>query len=240
MDGNARWARERGLPLSDGYSAGAESLRRCVALASRLRIAHLTVFALSEGNLRRPPAELAAVFDAIGAALARALPELHAAGVRLCFASTYPRAVPAALQAALCAAARLTQRNQGTCLTVAVAYSGRRHAAAAARALAARAQAGRLRPEEVNEDIFETALRETASPPGWAGEAAPARPPPDLLLRSGGEQRLSDFLLLELAWTELQFSTSLWPDVREAEVAAALAAFAGRRRRFGGREGEDE
>ena len=234
MDGNARWARKRGLPLSEGHRAGAEALVRAALLCSKLGLEQLSAFALSSENLAgRPPAELASLFDTIARVLVAETPTLQARSVRLRFASTSPETLPAALRAVMTATAALTERNTGLLVTVYIAYSGRSNIVLASQELLRRS----VPAADVDAALFARVLRETAIPPGWAGGLPVADAEPDLLIRTG-EQRLSDFLLWDLAWSEITFADSvLWPDFGEKELLRAFEDYAGRERRFGKRQG---
>jgi len=214
----------------------------------------LTVFAFSTDNWRRPEDEarphapsfaschparatqrffsfcqVAGLFAVMQRALAEELPALRAAGVRLVIAGdTAP--LPAPLRAALAAAAAATAGGRTLRLTVALNYSGRADIVAAARALATSAAAGGLAPSAIDEAAFAAALA-TSAPRGEAGEAPPD---PDVIIRTSGEQRLSNFLLWQAAFAELVFCDTLWPDFGEEHLAEALRQYAGRQRRFGG------
>ena len=223
MDGNGRWAERRGLPRAAGHRAGAEALRRVVEAAPGQGVGTLTVYAFSADNWKRPPAEVSALMALLSAYVRSEAPRLKRAGVRLQFIGRRDR-LPVSLRAAACRAEWETRAGRRLLLRVAVDYSAREAICRAARALATPPDAdgggGAAR--------FEAALAAALHPDG-----APA-PPVDLLVRTGGERRLSDFLLWESAYAELLFLDALWPDVTAATLRAALADFAGRDRRFGG------
>lgn len=237
LDGNARWARKRGLSLADGHMAGAEALVKTALRCSSLGVARLSAFALSSDNLSgRPPAELASLFDTIARVLVAETPALAARSVRLRFASTAPESLPTTLRAVMTATAALTERNTGLLVTIYLAYSGRSNLLLATQELLRR----QLPPAEVDAALFARLLRETSIPPGWAGGLPVENhaEEPDLLIRTG-EARLSDFLLYEVAWSEIAFlENTLWPDFGEAELRSAFETFAGRERRFGKRHSE--
>ena len=221
MDGNGRWASRRGLRRTAGHRAGAEALRCVVEAAPRLGVGTLTVYAFSADNWKRPSSEVAGILRLLGAYLRTEAPRLKRAGVRLQLIGRRAR-WPGALRASVARAEWETRGGERLLLRVAVDYSARW----AIRQAAARLGAS---PDRVPEaDAFEAALAASLHPDG-----APA-PPVDLLVRTGGEQRLSDFLLWESAYAELLFLDTLWPDVTGETLAAAVDAFCARERRFGG------
>ena len=237
MDGNGRWAERRGQARPAGHRAGAEALRRVVEAAPGFGVGTLTVYAFSSDNWRRPAREVAALMTLLGAHLRAEAPRLKRAGVRLQLVGRRDR-LPGALRAAACRAEWETRAGRRLLLRVAVDYSAREAMCQAAAALAARPVAGGAGPLAappaaadgggVDAATFEAALAAALHPDG-----APA-PPVDLLVRTGGERRLSDFLLWESAYAELLFLDVLWPDVTAGTLRAALADYAGRDRRFGG------
>ena len=213
MDGNGRWATRRGLRRAEGHRAGANAVRRLVRQSARLGIPCLTLYALSTENLHRPRKELSALMNMLRRYLDRELPEFIRQGIRLRIIGD-PRLLPPDLGPRLAEAQRRTRHGRRLTLCIALAYGGREEIVRAARRLAA------------------------ASAP--AGPAAFARgldtagiPDPDLLIRTGGELRVSNFLLWQIAYTELYFTRVLWPDFRGRHLAQALSAYARRERRFG-------
>jgi undecaprenyl diphosphate synthase len=220
MDGNGRWASMRGLERHAGHRAGIDSVRLCIEECVRRGIEALTLFAFSSENWQRPGAEVEALMNLFVEALDHELPELQRNGVRLRFIGERQRH-SAILQSRIAAAEVATSGNAGLKLQIALSYGGRWDIVDAAQALAARCVAGQLRPQDINESVFADALQ-------LAG-----LPDPDLLIRTGGEQRLSNFLLWNLAYAELYFCATLWPQFDGAEFEAALESFAGRQRRFG-------
>ena len=210
MDGNGRWATRRGLPRVAGHRAGVEAVRRLVRLSAKLGLPCLTLYALSTENLERPRAELNALMEMLRRYLARELPEFLRQGIRLRTIGDLRR-LPADLQARLRDARRQTANGRGLTLCIALAYGGREEIVRAAH----RSGSGR------SEAAFARGL-DTAG-----------LPDPDLLIRTGGELRLSNFLLWQMAYTELYFTRVLWPDFRGRHLRQALAAFARRERRFG-------
>ncbi|WP_412069340.1 polyprenyl diphosphate synthase [Rubrivirga sp. IMCC43871] len=220
MDGNGRWAERRGLPRAAGHRAGAEALRRVVEAAPGLGVGTLTVYAFSADNWRRPPREVSALMSLLGATLRAEAPKLRRAGVRLQLIGRRDR-LPLALRSAAARAEWDTRRGTRLTLRVAVDYSARAAICAAAGRLA-----GTDGPP--TRDAFEAALGAALHPDGGASPAV------DLLVRAGGERRLSDFLLWEAAYAELRFDDTLWPDVDGDWLADAVADFDSRQRRFGG------
>ncbi len=217
MDGNGRWAASRGLPRRAGHQAGRKALKQMVEAVIRRGIPNLTVFAFSSENWRRPASEVNDLMALFLRALQREVPELHRQRIRLCFVGERAGLAPN-LRRRMHAAEMLTANNDCLRLNVAINYGGRWDVLQAARrALQAARRAGR---EPCIAD-FEQAL------------ALADLPPPDLLIRTGGEHRLSNFMLWQLAYTELHFSPVYWPDFGPAELDRALAEFARRDRRFG-------
>ena len=228
MDGNGRWATRRGLPRVAGHRAGAEAFRRVVEAAPGLGVGTLTVYAFSADNWKRPPAEVAALMALLGGYLRSETARLKRAGVRLQLIGRRDR-LPGALRNAATRAEWETRGGERLLIRVAVDYSARWAIREAAARLAG---SPRLGPEAEqvtasDDGAFDAALAAALHPDG-----APA-PPVDLLLRTGGERRLSDFLLWESAYAELLFLDLAWPDVTGATLADALADFRRRERRFG-------
>jgi undecaprenyl diphosphate synthase len=220
MDGNGRWAEARGLPRHAGHKQGVEPVRMCVRECLRHGIGALTLFAFSSENWRRPGTEVGALMGLFVEALESEVEELHENGVRLSFIGDL-QGFPARLQARIHAAGERTAENVKLSMQVAVGYGGRWDIVHAARQLAQRCVSGEMRPEDIDEESFGTALQ-------LAGV-----PDPDLFIRTGGERRISNFLLWNLAYTELYFTPELWPDFDAARFAAALEDYAARQRRFG-------
>ncbi|MBK1725538.1 polyprenyl diphosphate synthase [Halorhodospira neutriphila] len=221
MDGNGRWAQRHGEPRHAGHRAGVRSIRSVVEACGRLGIEGLTLFAFSSENWRRPRGEVRVLMELFRTTLDRELEALHSNGVRLRFSGDRSGLAPA-LQARLTEAERLTAANTGTTLVLATNYGGRWEIAEAARRLARAAARGEIDPEAIDEGQVAGAL------------SVPDLPDPDLFIRTGGEQRLSNFLLWQLAYTELYFTETLWPEFGADELATALEAFARRDRRYGG------
>jgi undecaprenyl diphosphate synthase len=220
MDGNGRWARQRSLPRHAGHRAGVRSVRAIVENAARDGVEFLTLFAFSSENWRRPEEEVGMLMSLFLEALRREVAELHRNDVRLRFIGERGR-LDDKLRQKISNAEALTADNTGLRLQVAVAYGGRWDIVVAARRVAAKAVAGEISAESIDEATFAAELQ--------LGTV----PDPDLLIRTGGEQRISNFLLWNLAYAELWFTDILWPDFGEAEFDAALAHFAQRQRRYG-------
>lgn len=220
MDGNNRWARARGLPGRAGHEAGEQALRDIVEHAGRRGIEALTVFAFSSENWRRPPDEVNALMALFVGALGKRVPELHANGIRLRFIGELS-AFSADIRAGIAEAERVTAGNSTLHLSVAVNYGGQWDIAQAARRLAQDVAAGTLRADEIDEQRFAQRLM------------LADLPPPDLLVRTGGELRISNFMLWQTAYSEFHFCDTLWPDFDAAALDAALADYASRQRRFG-------
>ena len=213
MDGNGRWAKRRLLPRIAGHRQGVESLRRCIRACAERGVRALTVFAFSSENWSRPPEEVGGLMELMAKALAREVPELRQNGIRLRFVGERA-SLSERMKAGLAEAEAATAAGTGMGLNVCFNYGGRWDITQAAASLAAR-----------GEPITEAAL---------AGAMALAYvSDPDLLIRTGGEQRISNFLLWQCAYSELVFSERLWPDFDEAALDEALAAYAARERRFG-------
>ena len=220
MDGNGRWATRRRRPRMIGHRAGARAVNLCIDFCLERGIGALTLFAFSSENWGRPADEVGALMKLFLNALDREVGELHRRGVRVRFIGERGR-FEAGIVARMDAAEALTAGNRRLTLAIAASYGGRQDIAAAARALAVEVAEGRLRPE----DIDEAALARHV--------ALSDLPPPDLFIRTGGDLRISNFLLWQLAYTELWFTETLWPELDAATLQQALDAFAARERRFG-------
>jgi undecaprenyl diphosphate synthase len=220
MDGNGRWAAARGGARSDGHRQGAEAVRRTVRAAREVGIPYLTLYAFSQQNWQRPAREVADLMRLLRRFVLEERAELAARGIRLVTIGDAAR-LPAFVRAPLAALTDATRANRGMTLCLALSYGGRESIVRAARRLAAAVAAGRLRPDAIGESDVALALETRALPP------------PDLIIRTSGEQRLSNFLLWEAAYAELYFTDVMWPDFGRADLEAALAAYAARERRFG-------
>ncbi len=220
MDGNGRWARQRALPRHAGHRAGVKAVRRTIEHAVRRGVPYLTLFAFSSENFRRPPDEVGRLMTLFVEAMQREIDELHQNKVCLRFIGRRDQLADTLVQR-IEAAESMTAANEGLRLTVAMAYGGRWDVAEAARKLCERAAVGDLDPADVDESLLGSSL------------CLAGVPDPDLLVRTGGEQRISNFLLWNLAYSELWFSDVLWPDFAESDLDAAIAYFGRRERRYG-------
>ena len=220
MDGNGRWAAARGLPRVIGHRNGAEALRRTIKAAAELGIPYLTLFGFSSENWKRPPSEVSDLMGLLRHYLRGEIAELHRNGVRLRVIGDRARLAPD-IVTLIDNAEVLTRDNTGVNLTVALSYGGRAEIVAAAQVLARESVAGRLDPAAIDEDMVRRHLF-TAD-----------LPDPDLLIRTSGEQRISNFLLWQCAYAELVFTPTLWPDFGRADLEQAIADFGCRERRYG-------
>lgn len=221
MDGNGRWATSRGLPRVEGHRRGVEALRRCVRAAREIGIRYLTIYSFSSENWSRPLSEVSELMSLLKLFLRHDLAELHAADVRIKVIGERESLAPD-IRNLLHDAEQLTCRNGGLTLIVAFNYGARQEIAAAVARIAADAASGRIRPEDVSVAMITERL-DTAGIPD-----------PDLIIRTSGEQRLSNFLLWQAAYAEFVFLPIYWPDFDRAALAAALDEFNRRDRRFGG------
>ena len=224
MDGNGRWAQKRLLPRIAGHRAGVQSVKAMVETCGRKKIQALTLFAFSSENWRRPEEEVGLLMDLFLTALQRETRTLHKNNVRLRVIGERS-AFGEKLRRQIDEAERLTAANTGLNLNVAANYGGKWDIVQAARLVGQRVEAGTLRADDISETLFESYL------------ALDGLPEPDLFIRTGGEQRISNFLLWHLAYAELYFTDTLWPDFNGEAFELALSSFAKRQRRFG-RTGE--
>jgi undecaprenyl diphosphate synthase len=220
MDGNGRWAKARGLPRIAGHRKGVERVRDLVAVCGEKGIDHLSLFAFSSENWRRPEQEVRLLMELFMSALEREVKKLHRNDIRFRVIGAV-EGLGTSLAAAIREAEVLTAGNTRLNLTVAANYGGRWDIAQAARELARRVKAGEIEADEITPDSLEPFL------------SLHGVPEPDLFIRTGGEQRISNFLLWQLAYTELYFTPTLWPDFDRQQFELALASYAGRQRRFG-------
>jgi undecaprenyl diphosphate synthase len=220
MDGNGRWAERRRRPRMIGHRAGARAVNLCIDFCMERGIQALTLFAFSSENWGRPAEEVGALMKLFMGALEREVDELHRRGVCVRFIGQRDR-FQASIVQRMDAAEVLTAGNTRLTLVIAASYGGRQDMALAARALAMEVAAGRLKPEEIDEARL------------GAQVALADLPPPDLFIRTGGDHRISNFLLWQLAYTELWFTETLWPDLDATVLQSALDDFAMRERRFG-------
>lgn len=220
MDGNGRWAKERGKDRSEGHREGIVSVRKVVEAATTLGLCYLTVYTFSTENWNRPEAEVHALMGLMVAAIHRETPDLMKNNVRLMAIGDLDR-LPHEVRTTLDECLRQTSVNTGTTLVLALSYSSRWEILHAAKALTEEAARGQLRAEEVTEELFASRLTTRDIPD------------PDLLIRTGGEQRISNFLLWQLSYAELYFTDIYWPDFREEELYEAIRSYQQRERRFG-------
>ena len=220
MDGNGRWAEARGLARHAGHKEGVRPVRMCIEECAARGVSALTLFAFSSENWRRPTVEVSSLMQLFLDAIDREVEDLHKNKVRLRFIGDR-RALSVKLQARMAASENLTAANPGLKLQVAVSYGGRWDIVQAARRLAAEVASGALSLEAIDEERFGRELE--------LGDL----PDPDLFIRTGGDHRISNFLLWNLAYTELHVCDTLWPDFGVAQLEAALGSFAARERRFG-------
>lgn len=220
MDGNGRWAERRNLPRVAGHRAGVETVRNIVSLSGEYGVEALTLFAFSSENWRRPKKEVSLLMELFLNALDREVGKLHKNNVRLRVIGDVA-GFPAKLRQRIADAERLTGENTGLSLAIAANYGGHWDMTQAARALAREVAAGQLDAEQITPEHINKYV------------ALNDLPEPDLFIRTGGEQRISNFLIWQLAYTELYFTDTLWPDFDAQAYLAALHSFASRQRRFG-------
>jgi undecaprenyl diphosphate synthase len=220
MDGNGRWALARGLPRTIGHHHGAEAARKVIRAAADSGVTHLTLFGFSSENWKRPLVEVQYLMGLLRGYLQRNVDELHEAGIRLTVIGERD-GLPADIVTLIDDAERQTRDNPGLHLTIALNYGGRGDIVAAARRLALAVQTGALRPDEIDEASVAAHL------------STAFLPDPDLMIRTSGEQRISNFLLWQLAYAEMVFIEKYWPDFGPEDFAAAVAEFRRRDRRFG-------
>ena len=220
MDGNGRWAEARGLPRHAGHRSGVKAVRETVETAARRGVSCLTLFAFSSENWRRPAEEVSRLMSLFLEALQREVDDLHRNNVKLTFIGAREE-LQAGLIRKIAAAEEKTKGNTGLDLIVAVAYGGRWDIVMAVKALASRVLDRKLSVAEIDDEKLASEL------------ALAGFPDPDLLIRTGGEQRVSNFLLWNLAYAELWFCDELWPDFGESQFDEALSFYASRQRRYG-------
>lgn len=220
MDGNGRWATKRGLPRSAGHRAGMEALRDLITVSSELGIEALTLYAFSTENWKRPRDEVGTLFSLVVEYFNREISELHEKGVRIRVLGDMSR-VPQKACAALMRAEDMTHDNRGLKLNLAINYGARAELVRAAKALAEDVSNGGMAPDAIDEAAVSSRLYTSG------------QPDVDLLIRTGGEMRLSNFLLYQSAYAELLFTDTLFPDFDKAHYLDAIREFQGRSRRFG-------
>ena len=221
MDGNGRWAKQRGLPRPAGHKAGAESFRTIANYAKSIGLQYLTVYAFSTENWKRPEDEVDAIMDLLEKYLREALRDMDRNRVRFCFFGDLSRLSPELRREAQEAVER-SKKYEGVQVNFCLNYGGRDEIVRAAQRCAAQCAAGERRPEELTEDMFSDLLYSAGVPD------------PELVIRPGGETRISNFLLWQSAYAEYYFTDVLWPDFGPEELDKAIDAFNARDRRFGG------
>jgi len=220
MDGNGRWANARGLPRTLGHRQGAEAVRRCITGAMEMGIPFLTLFGFSSENWRRSSREVDDLMGLLRRYLQSEIAEFHKNGIRLRVIGERDR-LPRDIVRLIDDAEKRTGDNEALTLVIAISYGGRQEIAAAARQFAAAVATGELAPEDIYEETF------------GAGLLTAGIPDPDLVIRTSGEQRLSNFLLWQSAYSEFIFVDKLWPDFDKSDLEAAVAEFRRRERRYG-------
>ena len=221
MDGNGRWAQKRGLPRTAGHSAGSESFHKAAEILAELGVRHMTVYAFSTENWKRPLEEVSAIMGLLEKYLKRSIRELVENNIQLDFWGDLSPLSPK-LRKLIDQTNELSKQCTGMQLHVCLNYGGRDEILRAARALAQDCLDGKLKPEDIGEGELEGRM--------YCHDV----PPPDLLVRPGGEMRISNFLLWECAYSEFYFTDTLWPDFGREEIYKAIAEFQKRNRRYGG------
>jgi len=220
MDGNGRWAQEQGKPRIEGHREGMERVRSTVKACSKLGISYLTLYAFSIENWNRPLPEVRFLMKLLESYLKREVDELHENNVRISAIGKI-NALPKSVQKVLQAAIERTKKNDGLTLTLALSYGARWDIQRAVQVIAMDVRRGKLSPEDLSEETITNYLQTAGTPD------------PDLIIRTSGEMRLSNFLLWEAAYAELYVTETLWPDFTEAELYKGLASYVLRERRFG-------
>lgn len=221
MDGNGRWAQKRGLPRKAGHSAGSEAFRNAADTLARLGVEVLTVYAFSTENWKRPADEVSAIMGLLDKYLHESVQEMQEKNIRLYFFGDLTPFSPE-LRKLIADTEKISETTTGMRVNVCLNYGGRDELTRACRLLAEDCEKGRLHASDITGEMVEGRLYSAGVPD------------PDLLIRPGGEQRFSNFLLWQLAYTEFVFSDVLWPDFGEKEIRAAIAEYQQRKRRFGG------
>jgi len=224
MDGNGRWARARGLPRIAGHKQGAEAVRSTVRACTDLGISYLTIYAFSSENWKRPATEVDDLMGLLRLYIRRELACMGREGVRIRFIGDRGR-LDSDINRLILESEENTKDNKGLIFTVALNYGGRQEILEAARLFAENVRDGKLDPEDMNEQLFKSYLQSTDLPD------------PDLLIRTSGEQRLSNFLLWQSAYTEFLFTSTLWPDFKREHLEQAVHEYQRRERRYGGSGG---
>jgi undecaprenyl diphosphate synthase len=222
MDGNGRWAEKHGLKRAEGHKAGEKTVRRVVDFSREFGIEYLTLYAFSTENWSRSPEEVSDLMALLGNSIENNLDELHGKGIRIRLIGRIGK-LPLLTRRKLAKAVKKTAENKKGTLVIALNYGGRAEIADAAQAIAKEVKKGRLDPAVIDEKLFSDYLY------------APDIPDPDMLIRTSGECRISNFLIWEISYSELWFTDTLWPDFDREDLEQAVEAFGRRNRRFGGR-----
>ena len=226
MDGNGRWAEKNGVSRLAGHNAGMLAMKEIVKRADVMGIKYLTVYAFSTENWKRSQEEVGGIFNLLVKFVGSELAELHKQNVRVRILGDYSQ-VPKAAVNSVEKALKTTDGNDGLQFNIALNYGSRQEILRAFRTLSAKVQKGELEPDQITEDMISSAL--------YTGTENGDIPDPDLIIRTSGEERLSNFLLWQCAYSELAFTDSLWPDFTPDEFEEMVIAFGSRSRRFGGR-----
>jgi len=221
MDGNGRWAHERGLPRMEGHRRGSESVRACTAGCLEAGVPYLTLYAFSKENWQRPPDEVKSLMNLLDRFLAERIAEIMERNIRL-QAIGHLQDLPDKARKRLDDAIARSAGNTALTLTLALSYSARTEITDAARSLARDVQAGKIQPADIDEEALSSRLY-------TAGQ-----PDPDLLIRTSGEMRISNFLLWQISYAEIVVTAKLWPEFTKEDLFAAMREYAGRHRRYGG------
>ena len=231
MDGNGRWAKSHGVPRVMGHNAGMQAMKKIVIASSNMGIKYLTVYAFSTENWKRSTEEVSGIFNLIVKYVNSELEELDANNVHINIFGDYSMLPKASVDAIDKMIGRL-ENNDGLIFNIALNYGGRDEVARSVREIAAQVAAGEKAPEDITEDDISAHL--------WSGSSHFNVPDVDLIIRTAGDFRISNFLLWQSAYSELAFTNTLWPDFTEEEYASILENFGSRERRFGGRKEEDK
>lgn len=227
MDGNGRWAQKRGLPRKAGHSAGSEAFHKAAEILAEMGVEHMSVYAFSTENWKRPPEEVAEIMALLEKYLVKSIDELTQNNIQLDFWGELSVLSPK-LQELIAKTREISKKCTGMHVNICLNYGGRDEITRAARVLAQKCADGEMSPQAINEDALNGEL--------YSNDA----PPPDLVIRPGGEMRVSNFLLWQCAYSEFYFTDVLWPDFGKKEIYRAVAAFQERNRRFGGLRNENK
>ena len=227
MDGNGRWARQKGLPRTSGHKEGLSAAKRIVAAAASIGVKYVTLYTFSTENWKRSQEEVGGIFNLLVKFVGSELAELDENNVRVHILGEYREKVPAAAIVSIEKAIETTADNDGLQFNIALNYGSRAEITRAVKRICRLVENGDLKPEEVNEEIISETL--------YTGSENGNIPDPDLIIRTSGEERLSNFLLWQAAYSEFAFTDTLWPDFTPEEFESIIEEFSARGRRFGGR-----